>query len=94
MQIAPRVLAVVLLDLLDRFAVGFAELLGQNNLNFGQQIAGRAVFRRNAVPFTRSLAPLEVPGGTLSVTTPFGVGTSTLAPATASPSVTGTRTCR
>ncbi len=45
MQIAPR-LAVVLLDLLDRFAVGFAELLGQNNLNFGQQIAGRAVFRR------------------------------------------------
>ena len=45
-------------------------------------------------PLTRSLVPLDVLGGTLNVTTPRGVGRSTLAPAAASPNVTGTRSSR
>ena len=82
MQIAARVLGVVLVDLADRLAVGVAELLGQDDLDFGQQVAGRRRFSASTpCPFTRSLAPLEVPGGTLNVTVPRGVGTSTLAPA-------------
>ena len=37
---------------------------------------------------------VKVPGGTLRVTVPRGVGTSTLAPSTASARVTGTRTSK
>ena len=51
MQVAPRVLAIVLVDLLNRHAVGLVELLGQNDLDFGQEIAGRSVLRHDAVPF-------------------------------------------
>ena len=51
-------------------------------------------FGATPCPLIRSFLPLEVPGGTWSETVPLGVGTSTLAPATASPSVTGRRTRR
>ncbi len=49
-------------------------------------------FGATPCPLIRSFLPLEVPGGMWSETVPLGVGTSTLAPATASPSVTGRRT--
>src|SRR3569832_1513944 len=41
-------------------------------------------------PRRRSLAPLEVPGGTVTVTGPSMVGTCTFAPSAASATVTGT----
>ena len=51
MQIFARFLGIMLVDLHDRLAVGVAEFLGQDDLDFGQQIAGRAVLGRHAVAF-------------------------------------------
>ena len=75
----------MLVDLVDRLAVGVAELLGQDDEDFGIKITGDAVLRSDPVPFHAEFRPLDEPGGMLNVTVPRGVGMSTFAPWTARP---------
>ncbi len=43
MQVFPRLLGIMPVDFHDRVAVGRRYFLGQDYLNLGQQIAGRAI---------------------------------------------------
>ncbi len=92
-QVAARVLGVMLVDLADRLAVGVAELLGQDDLDFGQQVAGRAVLRRHAVAFHAELRAAGGAGRNAQASRCRAAwARRPWRPPTASPSVTGTRT--
>ena len=84
-------------ELLERVALGPAELLRHHDLDPREQVAAALGVPPIGAPrpLTRSITPSPVPPGTFSFTvSPSGVGTSMVAPTAASTNSTGTSTIR
>ena len=93
-QILARIERISLVELLQKVAIGLFQTFRDDDLRLGKQVAWGGVPGGHAMSFDAKLGAVEVPGGIVRVTVPTGVGTSTLAPAAASPTVKGMRTCR